>query len=166
MELLRLWSQEQVTLFGLAVLRLSQAAEAKPLLPASVAAVVHTAAVAGGTSIAYFVVLVVAGGHYTEDLWVRLLAAVVSAGASERGRCSGVEKALGLRGEMQGFLAFGAVGWHVRTQGQHAVIAGAYAAADGSVDMVDAAVGNSLVVGSAAPQVRLLLQNASPTWFD
>lgn len=67
---------------------------------------------------------------------------------------------------MQGFLVFGASGWRVRTQEQHAVIAGAYAAADGSVDMADAAVGNSVVVGSAAPQVHLLLQNASPTRVD
>jgi hypothetical protein len=67
---------------------------------------------------------------------------------------------------MQGFLVFDARGWRVRAQEQHAVIAGADAAADGSVDTVVAAVDNSVVVGSAARQAHLLLKTASPAWPD
>lgn len=88
---LRVRRQEQETVFGVAVLKLSQVAEVKPLLPAFVAAVVHTAESAGGILVVCSVALVSAVGHYTEDSLVRLLAATVSAGASERERYSGDE---------------------------------------------------------------------------
>lgn len=63
MKPLRVRRQEQVAVFGLAAPKLSRAAEARPLLPASAAAVVHTAEVAGGTSVVRFVALVFAGWH-------------------------------------------------------------------------------------------------------
>lgn len=139
---LRVRRQERVTVFGVAVLKLTQAVEVKPPLLAFVAAVVHTAEVAGGPFVVCSVALVSAAGHYTEDSLLCLLVATVSAGAWERERCSGGEKAVGRWAEMQEFLVFGASGGSGRVQEQHAAIAGADAAADGSVDTVDAVVDN------------------------
>jgi hypothetical protein len=145
----------------LAVPRPSRAAGARPLLPASVAVVVHTAEVAevAGTWVVRFVALVSSGGHYVEDLRLCLLAVAVSAGASEQERCFGDdEQVLELEAEMQRFLASGAGAQCARTQERHAVSVGAdVAAAGGSVD-------NSVIVGSAARLTHPLLRDAGSAW--
>lgn len=166
---LRVRRQEQVTVFGVAALQLTQVAEVKPWLPAFVAAAVHTAEVAGGALVVCSAVLVFADGHYTENSLVCLLAAVVFAGALEPERCSGDEETVGPGAELLWFLVFGESGRPVRAQEQDAVIAeadAAAAAAAGSVDMVDAVVDNSVVVGSAARWGHLLSKNASSAWPD
>lgn len=137
------WRQERVNVLGSATLKQTQVVEAKPLLPAFVAAAVHTAEVAGGKFVVCSVALVSAVGNYTEDSLLCLLAATVSAGGWERERCSGDEKAVGQWAEMQGFLVFGAGVGPAEVQERHAAIAAAdAAAADGSVDTVDADVDN------------------------
>lgn len=156
-----------MTVFGVAALKLTRVVEVKPLLPAFVAAVVHTAEVAGGILVVCSVALASADGHYTEDSLLSLLAATVSAGAWERERCSGDEKTVGPRAVMQcSLVVFGASEGAAMGQDQHAAIAGADAAAGGSVDTVDAVVDNSVVVGSAARWGCLLLKNASSEWPD
>lgn len=92
---LRVPRQEQVTEFVVATMKLTQVAEVESLLLASVAAVEHTAEAVGRTLVVCSVALAFAVGRYTEDSWVRLLAAAVSVGAWERERCSGDEKAVG-----------------------------------------------------------------------
>lgn len=159
--------QERVTVFVVAALKLNQVVEVKPLLPAFVAAVVHTAEVAGVTLLVCSVALASADGHYTEDSLLCLLAATVSAGAWERERCSGGEQTVGPRAVMQcSLVVFGASEGAAMGQEQHAAIAGADAAAGGFVDTVDAVVDNSAVVGSAARWGCLLLKNASSEWPD
>lgn len=161
--------QEQVTVFGVAALKLTLVVEVKPLLPAFVAAVVRTAEVAGGTLVVCSVALASADGHYTEteDSLRCLLAATVSAGAWERERCSGDEKTVGPWAVMQcSLVVFGAGEGAGMGQGQHAATAGADAAAGGSVDTVDAVVDNPTVVGSAARWGCLPSKNASSEWPD
>lgn len=113
---LRARRQEQVTVLGVAVLKLTQAVEVKPLLPAFVAAVVHTAEVAAGPLFVCSVELVFADEHYTEGLRVHPLAATVSAGAWELERCSGDEEPVGPWAEMPVALVFGSCGWPVTAQ--------------------------------------------------
>ena len=161
---LRVPRQVQVTEFAVAVMKLTQVAGVESLLPASVAGVVHTAEAAGRTLVVCSVALAFADGRYTEDSWVRLLVATVSAGAWERERCSGDEQVVGPWAEMLEVLVFDANSCFVRAQERHGVIAGPYAAAvDDSADMVDV-VDKWVVFGSAARWEHLMAKNVNPAW--
>lgn len=137
-----------MTVVGVAALKLIQVVEVKSLLLVFVAVVVHTAEAADTTLVVRSVGLAFAVGHYTGDLWVCLLVAMAFADEWGLVQCSGDVERVVLWAEILTVLVFGAMESPAREQEQSVVVAGADVVV-GSVDMVAAAVGNSVVIGDA-----------------